>query len=180
MNCRSVQDLVAEVKTYATDRVVYIATNAQNMSKADVELITREGFQLFNPTFVSYHAHSAEALAVEVQLMLDASTFLGWGVSLINDLVEHTRMLHGKSWCTAVEHNVTYPTWCWLQQQRLQRARPRDHLLLSARSRRDILMREDERMRSHPLILSDFNISCMPAYRREISDAARRMAALVN
>jgi hypothetical protein len=70
--------------------------------------------------------------------MLDASTFLAWGVSIINDIVEHERLLRYKSWCSAGEGEgegsnglsgfsglqglqglQTYPTWCWLSRQHL-------------------------------------------------------------
>ena len=180
VNCLSSLDLVAEIRKYSNDKIVYIATNAHNMTPSDVYLFKKAGFQLFNAQSVSYIAHSVEALAVDVQLMIDATTFLGWGVSLINDLVEHARMLHRKSWCTTEERNITYPTWCWLQEQRLRREHPRDLLLLSRSERRDLLLKEDKYMKSNPLVLSEYNISNMPAYQAEIVDAARRMANLFN
>jgi len=180
VNCHSVADLVAEVRKYTNDSVVYIATNAHEMSPLDIYTIGKAGFQLFDPFFAGYGARGVEALAVDAQLMVDATTFLGWGVSLINDLVEHARMLHRRSWCTTAEQNVSYPTWCWLQQQRLQKARPEHFHLLSASARRDILLQEDTHMRTHPLVLSGYNISHMPIYQYEILDSARRMANLFN
>lgn len=180
VNCRSVEDLVTEVCRYTNDSIVYIATNGHGMSLVDMNAIKRAGFQLFDQSFLNHDVHSVEALAVDVQLMVHATTFLGWGVSLINDLVEHTRMLHRRSWCTTVERNVTYPTWCWLQQQRLQRSHPGDFRLLNASARRDILLQEDKHMRTRPLVLSKYNISNMPVYKHEILDSARRMANLFN
>lgn len=130
-----------------------------------------------------YHTGSVAAAVVDVQLMLDATTFLGWGVSLIHDLVEHARMVQNKSWCTTLETNVTYPTWCWLQAQRVEQARDMRHRHLPSppmrlRQQREILLRADRHMHTHPLILSEYNITNMPAYQFEIEDCARRMKNL--
>jgi hypothetical protein len=98
--------------------------------------------------------------------------FLGWGVSIMNDLVEHERMLRNKTWCAAREQSYVYPTWCWLQEQRLLEARKkrdRDGL-----SDRDLLLREDEVMQHAPLRLSAYNLSGMPAYLEEVRAAEQR------
>ena len=55
--------------------------------------------------------------------MLDASTYLGWGVSEVNDVIEHERRLLGKSHCVAKESAVTYPTWCWWLQTVLSKVK---------------------------------------------------------
>jgi hypothetical protein len=39
-----------------------------------------------------------DAFIVEVALMLDATTFLSFGVSEVNDLVDYERKQNGKSW----------------------------------------------------------------------------------
>ena len=98
--------------------------------------------------------------------MLDASTFIGWGVSIMNDVIEHERMLRHKSWCSAHEEVSYYPTWCWLQEQHIQAYTEKNPRHI--RTKRDILLQVDERMQRLPLILSEFNISTMPAYSIEI------------
>lgn len=53
----------------------------------------------------------------QISIMLNASTFLAWGVSEVNDVIEHERMLRGKSYCSAKEETPKYPTWCWWHAQ---------------------------------------------------------------
>jgi hypothetical protein len=66
-----------------------------------------------------------EVLAAEVSLMLAADTFLGWGISEINDVVEYERRQHGRTHCVTARldraegRRVTaaQETWCTLQLQ---------------------------------------------------------------
>lgn len=181
VNCMSVQDLVVEIQRYTSDKVIYLATNEANLSHADLECLEHAGVQVFDPLVANYPAGSLAAVVVDVQLMLDATTFLCWGVSVINDLVEHARMVHNKTWCTVVETNVTYPTWCWLQEQRLLHAHlpaADTHVHQQQLARRKILLQVDQYMHTHPLVLSEYNITNMPVYQFEIEDAARRMKNL--
>jgi len=183
VNCLSVNDLIHEVKRYTSDNIIYLATNEVNLSRAELDHLRQAHIQVFNHSVAGYRAGSVAAAVVDVQLMLDATTFLGWGVSIIHDLVEHARMVQNKSWCTAVETNATYPTWCWLQAQRVEQARvkiPQQvRIPPSLRQQREILLHADQYMRTHPLVLSEYNISNMPAYQFEIQDCARRMNNLV-
>eukprot|EP01032_Pedospumella_encystans_P020165 gene20166-22916_t len=184
VNCLSVRDLVREVTRYTSDNIIYLATNEVNFSRVELDYLQQARIQIIDPRVAGYRVGSVAAAVVDVQLMLDATTFLGWGVSLIHDVVEHARMVQNKSWCTTVETNVTYPKWCWLQAQRVEQARVRKHRNLSmppysALQRRVILLHADRHMRTQPLVLSKYNISKMPAYQFEIEDFARRMRNLV-
>ena len=184
VNCLSVRDLVREVTRYTSDKIIYLATNEVHFSHVELDYLQQARIQIFDPRVADYRAGSIAAAVVDVQLMLDATTFLGWGVSLIHDLVEHARMVQNKSWCTTEETNITYPTWCWLQAQRVEQARvSKDHYHslppFSALQRREILLHADRHMRTHSLVLSEYNISTMPAYQFEIEDCARRMRNLV-
>ena len=183
VNCLSVNDLIHEVKRYTSDNIIYLATNEVNLSRAEVDYLRQANIHVFDPRAAGYHAGSVAAAVVDVQLMLDATTFLGWGVSIIHDLMEHARMVQNRSWCTAVETNVTYPTWCWLQAQRVDQARAKipDQVGIppSLRQQREILLHADQYMRTRPLVISEYNISNMPAYQFEIQDCARRMKNLV-
>ncbi len=183
VNCLSVNDLIREVKRYTSDNIIYLATNEVNLSHTELDHLRQAHIQVFDPRAAGYHAGSVAAAVVDVQLMLDATTFLGWGVSIIHDLVEHVRMVQNKFWCTVVETNITYPTWCWLKAQRVEQARDKmPHQVrtpLSTRQQREILLHADQHMRTHPLVLSEYNISNMPAYQFEIEDCARRMKNLV-
>ena len=51
---------------------------------------------------------------LEIGLMLDCTTFLGWGISEVNDVVENQRMRMKKSYCKSNEHlveEIVFPTW---------------------------------------------------------------------
>jgi hypothetical protein len=90
----------------------------------------------------------------------------------MNDLVEHERMLRNRTWCAARETHFQYPTWCWLQQQRLEKSRGKPGS--EGMSDRDLLLREDEVMQHAPLLLSVYNTSGMPAYQEEVRLAKQR------
>lgn len=49
--------------------------------------------------------------------MLEASTFLGWGISEINDVVEYERMKAGKSFCINQDlpTDANLETWCSME-----------------------------------------------------------------
>lgn len=49
--------------------------------------------------------------------MLEASTFLGWGISEINDVVEYERMKAGKSYCINQDPPVdaNLEAWCSME-----------------------------------------------------------------
>lgn len=179
VNCLSVQELIGEVKRYTTDKVVYIATNDDSLTAEDLQNLRAAGFQLFNASRVSFSASSVSSFVLEVKLMLSATTFLGWGVSIINDIVEHERMRQGLTWCATVEPSVAYPTWCWLQAQRIERA-PWTHASANEdqQQKRAILLHEDAKMAEQPLVLSTYNISNMPSYQLEIVDNVNRMNRL--
>ena len=55
-----------------------------------------------------------DILAVEASLMLEASSFLAWGVSEIDDVVQYERRQRGNSYCLAQEKisSVYELNWC--------------------------------------------------------------------
>jgi hypothetical protein len=53
-----------------------------------------------------------EAFILEVTLMIEASTFLGWGISEVNDVVEYERMKKNRTFCTTDEWSFSYVSWC--------------------------------------------------------------------
>jgi hypothetical protein len=89
-------------------------------------------------------------------------------VSIINDVVEHERFVSNRTWCTATEIEPPYPTWCWLQQQRIVSF---ENANIGTLSMRDFLLQEDKKMLTQPLILSDYNTTSMPIYQEEIKKA---------
>lgn len=174
VNCRSAQELISLVRQYSNDSIVYVATNEADMNSPEMRTLRAEGFQVFNTTAVDWEMSSVTAFVVDVRLMLDATTFLGWGVSIINDIVEHERMLRNKTFCVARDVNVTYPTWCWLQEERMRVHIAENHGVQILTSR-ELALREDQNMTVNPLLISAYNISNMPVYRAEIEENARRM-----
>lgn len=117
VNCHNASALVLRVREFSSDPTVYVATNEPHGSREMAEL-RRLGFVTFQD--VARDAHSLQGasdfaiLAAETSLMLSATTFLAWGVSEINDVVEHERREAGLSHCLGqdqpaqeVQHN-----WC--------------------------------------------------------------------
>jgi hypothetical protein len=50
---------------------------------------------------------------IEVGLMLDATTFLSFGISEVNDIVDNERRHMGKSWCITDDVGVSsYHSFC--------------------------------------------------------------------
>jgi hypothetical protein len=111
---------VQRVNALTGKELVYVATNEPQQSE-EMEHLRSQGFV----TFEDVHQDSAVlsgdessdlfmVLAAETSLMLNATTFLGWGISEINDVVEHERMLAGRSFCLnqPVPAEETQHNWC--------------------------------------------------------------------
>lgn len=174
VNCRSAAELVSLVREYSNDTEVYVATNDLETNSTDIQVLTTNGFKIFNASLAGGDASSVTAFVVDVRLMLDANTFLGWGVSIINDIVEHERMLRNKSFCVAKDENVTYPTWCWLQEERMK-VHTAENNGVRELSNRELALHSDLNMTVNPLLISAYNISNMPVYRAEVQKNAHQM-----
>lgn len=115
VNCNDASHLISFVQNNIKDKSVYIATNEKN-AQDELKLLTDAGFLIFNQSYVSNITNDdLNIFMLEVGLMLDSTTFLGWGVSEINDVVENQRMRMKKSYCKTNENlleEIVFPTWC--------------------------------------------------------------------
>ena len=124
VNCENSTSLIANVRSYTNDSLVYVATNEHPGSKEYLAL-KEAGFLVFADINMNITS-SLDIFMVEVFLMLDATTFLGWGISEVNDVIEHERFAAKKSYCSAI-HSKTLGqvTWCDLQtSQTLENFKP--------------------------------------------------------
>lgn len=137
VNCGSEVDLIRDVEGYFTSncvkakrpRLIFIATNEKNETILD-RLRARKFIPLVDVLTV-FSAPSAAALTsleefiIEAQFMLQADTFLSYGISQINDVIEYERMKSGKGWCErdkerdtlcdqrrAVQNQTNHGSWC--------------------------------------------------------------------
>ena len=120
VNCADAPALVQRVNALTGNELVYVATNEPQQSE-EMEHLRSQGFVTFDDVLQDSAALSGEessdlfmVLAAETSLMLNATTFLGWGISEINDVVEHERMLAGRSFCLDQPAPVeeTQHNWC--------------------------------------------------------------------
>lgn len=170
VNCLSAKELVNLVRSISADELVYVATNEELYSN-ETAYLKKSGFTVFDNSLSNFDHRTIPAFMIDIQLMLDASTYLTWGVSIINDLVEHERMIRNKTWCVSHDINVSYPTWCWLQHQILQQKEQQyfiNNLTLSNKEKQRFLLSHDRNMTTHPLLVSAYDISNMPAYYKEL------------
>mmetsp|Transcript_19031 Transcript_19031/g.26014 ORF Transcript_19031/g.26014 Transcript_19031/m.26014 type:complete len:131 (-) Transcript_19031:62-454(-) len=102
---------------------VFIATNEG--SGYVQEILRQNGYYLLKdvikPHIDDFQLTSLDEFILEAQFMLKAEVFLSYGISQINDVIEHERMLAGKSWCerdVIAMNDKTYihkhDSWCHL------------------------------------------------------------------
>jgi len=132
VNCGSAQDLVRAVRKWSQDKVIYVATNEPSDSAEYKVLQNTNGFMLFaNIKEAVLAANQGNELslvdefALEWAMMVDARTFVGFGLTEIKDVVEHERMLRNKTFCLvdgdagSLENKVVKTaetgTWCDVQ-----------------------------------------------------------------
>lgn len=124
VNCGSAQDLIDRVRNASTDKIVYVATNEKQGSQ-HMEILRTAGFKTFQDVASSMASGTLQQLdtfhmvVLEAMLMIRARTFLGWGVSEINDLVEYERRRLGRSFCLDqyAIHFDAQLTWCAVAEQ---------------------------------------------------------------
>ena len=142
-NCHDAHHLIERVSTYNYkhnnnndsrnynhNSIIYIATNEPQDSH-EMETLRHQGYLTYNDVMMAMSNNPLnpmdndypsvfDVLIVEVLLMIDADVFLAWGVSEMNDIVEHQRQALHKTYC--VDQN-NYPdnnqnTWCSLHHMR--------------------------------------------------------------
>ena len=79
VNCDNSTVLIELLKNQTQDKLVYIATNEKDDSP-QVEILKNEGYKLFSHTNISV-TNMLDMFIYEIQLMLDSTTFLAWGIS---------------------------------------------------------------------------------------------------
>ena len=131
VNCGDAYALVKKVREVSNNSVVYVATN-EPQDSIEMERLRDAGFISFADVAGPSSSDIAlqqltvfEVLVAETVLMLSAQTFLGWGISEVNDVVEHARMQAGLSYCQAQEppERKDQETWCSLRSSSLPRHR---------------------------------------------------------
>ena len=120
VNCRNATALLHKVRLHSKDSVVYVATNEPQQSP-EMRQLRSAGFTTFTEVAASNALlfggmDAFQVIATEAILMLHASTFLAWGVSEINDVVEHERSLAGRRHCIAqpAPAKEVQENWCTL------------------------------------------------------------------
>lgn len=115
VNCGTADDLAEKVHQHCNLSIIYVATDEPQDSTA-METLRSAGFVTFSDVATASflgQTDSLTVLAVEVQLMLDAEMFLAWGISEVNDVVEHERMQRGKRYCVGQEgEDRGQVSWC--------------------------------------------------------------------
>lgn len=113
VNCGDGQQLVHAIHKHSRDRTIYIATNEDQMSVQMQNLRTMGFLSLHSINSENFVSDQIGNFVFEVMLMIRATTFLGWGVSEVNDVVEYERMRLSKTFCVAKNDKPQgYLTWC--------------------------------------------------------------------
>jgi hypothetical protein len=102
--------LVNLVKNQTNDKVIYLATNEKENSD-QAQSLKSSGFKLFSDTNINA-TNSLDVFIFEIHLMLDATTFLAWGISEVNDVIEFERKNKNMTFCTAYEESTSYLSFC--------------------------------------------------------------------
>lgn len=125
VNCGTAAELLQQVKSSTNHSVIYVATNEPQDSPEMAYLSSQGVVTLADVTTYSNdptlrQPNVFEEVVAEVALMMNAQTFLAWGISEINDVVEHERKLLGRPYCETTrqdpKRDVTeeQQTWCTL------------------------------------------------------------------
>ena len=89
----------------SNDTLVYVATNEIPGSEEYIR-IKDAGMKVFSDAGLN-NLGVIDVFVLEAALMYDSSTFLGWGVSEVIDVVEHERQVNNKTHCL-VNLNMAY------------------------------------------------------------------------
>ena len=116
INCGTAEDLIQHVKRITKDSIVYVATNEERDSLAH-ETLRKAGFITYVSLAESWpndeikKVEPLQVLAVEAILMKEADTFLGWGYTEINDVIEFERRNDNQTFCLDQE-GIEDDSWC--------------------------------------------------------------------
>ena len=122
VNCHNATELVDKVMKYTSDLIVFIATN-EPADSPQMTVLKNAGFLVFNDVWDKAEQEKRQLdkiapFVIETALMMDADTFLGWGLSEVNDMVEMERMKVRKAACVAQNYSEIilpyYRTWCFV------------------------------------------------------------------
>lgn len=96
VNCASPLEFIDAVHAELRKRgilphetTIFVSTN--EMNKNYLQHLSAAGFKLLSDTHLEYHLSSLDLFTIELQLMIDATHFLGWGSTGIHDFVERAR-----------------------------------------------------------------------------------------
>lgn len=130
VNCENAEKLVELVKqTVKDDSNVYIATNERSV--AELNVLQEAGFLTYDSVATKRNVsifrggsapNNIQILAIETKMMLNAKTFLAWGISEIDDTVESVRAQTNLSHCAGVTRKAStakQDTWCSRLRARL-------------------------------------------------------------
>lgn len=120
VNCGTAQDLIRKVSQYTSDRIIYIATNEPSSSQ-EMKALRAAGYKTWDDILVPQELKDTidtiGIFVIETALMIEADTFVGWGLSEVNDVVEFERMRLNKTFCVAQNYSeivkAYYKTWCF-------------------------------------------------------------------
>ena len=105
VNCDSAEALIEQVRAATTDSIIYVATNESPDSPSH-DIFNKAGMVTYVNLMADWPADDDVAqldtlsvLMLETVLMLEATTFLAWGISAVSGIVEYERMVHGRSYC---------------------------------------------------------------------------------
>jgi hypothetical protein len=114
VNCDTAEAFVAEVRRQSNDEIIYVATNAKSDSP-EVQVLRDAGFKTLADGMkdIDPDPVGLKDFAIDMSLMMNATKFLSFGVSEINDLVDYERKVNGLSWCVTKEENIhVHHTFC--------------------------------------------------------------------
>lgn len=112
VNCETADKLIDIVRNYTKDKIVYVATN-EDPESIEIVHLRNAGFKTFADGMGGKNVSSLEAIVIDSSLMIDATTFLAWGVSEVDDVVEYERMSLNKTFCVTDRlEDDQDDTWC--------------------------------------------------------------------
>jgi len=132
VNCGTAEELIKAIRAHSNDKLIYVATNEPESSPEHIRLRKEPGFKVFadgraavleagggvssSNNYLNASIPVVDVFVLEVALMVDATTFLGWGMTEVKDVIEFERMKQKKSFCVARDEKMVMlpeaKTWC--------------------------------------------------------------------
>jgi hypothetical protein len=129
LNCKSVKQFIDDITGVVSQismlyniphRDIHVLVATNEYDDQVLKLLKVHNFLLVSEStrnMFNISLDSMEQFAVEALFMLDADVLLTFGVSQVNDVLEHARRLHNKSWCVYNESS-RHDNWCQLERNR--------------------------------------------------------------